>query len=155
MKKTKGRCKFCGTDVTLNLFDPGRQWFSEKWLVDMAACNRCADFMEKRRGIHENVRRLVVQWSRHTSGAKPEDLREPLQGHRKVLKDGLTAMMKDWLATMNEYFKTNIAWDESVMNLLLDKNTNVNTVLLQCERMLRQETPVAALRVGRAVFPIQ
>jgi|SRR6266446_582671 len=143
MTLVKHRCKFCGTAVELELDEDGLKMFTIETWKDMAACNRCADFLEARRGMYRTIKTLHRQW---TLTKKKET--------KQVAANSLEKMLQQWLAKMNVFFRTGIAWDATVMDLLLDEKCNIQTVLLQCERMMRQQTSVAALRVGRASFPI-
>ena len=65
-------CKFCKAQVRLKMFDGCTQFFGNPdRFVSLAACNRCADYMEKRRGLIQGI--VNAAWIIATEGAKKRD----------------------------------------------------------------------------------
>lgn len=145
MRIIKHHCKFCGADVTLEFDTEALKMMRLETWKAMAACNRCADFMSYRYKAYEQIRIAALLYQR----CKATDV-----NRKALLLSQLEELLKNWLTVMNEYFRLNITWDSAVMNSFLESKVPITTVLDACQRLMRQQTGIAALRIGRAQFPI-
>jgi len=59
------KCKFCGAPVTLEMDDDGVEYFGLAYWKSLAACNRCADFREKKRALEGQLVEYATNWNRH------------------------------------------------------------------------------------------
>ena len=79
--------------------------------------------------------------------------KERLKKQLEHLRSQLEKKLKPWFTSMNIFFKASVPWDSTIMDHLSDKTVAIMPILSGCERMIRQNTSIPALRIGQAKLP--
>jgi hypothetical protein len=118
------QCQFCQKPITLIFDDEYIEMIQDVetiqlrvdgkdiTLIDLAACNHCADVRVDRRNIEDRIEGVCVNFAR--SKQTPE--------RRNATKNALTALTKAYAAMIARWHcKQGMAWDAECVELLLDK----------------------------------
>lgn len=110
------KCKFCSRDGGVEIEDNPDMFHVEKW-KPLLCCNRCGDYMEKRRGLSESIVKSCVflQQARATqSGAA-------LGKFEAGVREKLTELTKRMAALVCDYYRKTNIWDCDFVNMLAEQ----------------------------------
>ncbi len=127
-------CKFCGTPITLKIEQEGLnafEGFSLEFLKSIAACNRCADYREKKRAIEERLAGLMTDWARDKS--KQVRLGD---AERKNLLESIEFNARKYSELVHRFYRIKFEWDPAFVQLLMERPDRTMAVLALIERMI-------------------
>lgn len=125
-------CKFCHAPVNLEIEQEGLnvfEGFSVGFLKSIAACNRCADYREKKRGLTEKLAAYLVDWARDQS--KQVRLGD---AERKNLIESIEFNARKYSELVHRFHRIKFEWDPALVQLLMDRPNHTTAVLAMYER---------------------
>ncbi len=113
-------CKFCQKPGVVTIDDPEAMFQVPKW-KHLLSCNRCADYMERKRGFFERIRAATatLQQFRLTMTS------EKLMPAEAKIREKLTAITKGLASLVCDYYRKTNVWEAEFVNLLMDKPERV------------------------------
>lgn len=118
----EAKCKFCGCLLSITVDDDYGKLGDPYNLLPLAACNRCADYREKRRIIFAHIRVLCLgliqgEWT------KKEDIEKVRLNMEKLLKNYIRIYAK--YKNLEE-----ADWDEAILEAVMSKPKGYVDVLI-------------------------
>lgn len=113
--KIQHTCKFCSTPVTLEIDDGAVEFFGLDYWKGLAACNRCADYREKKRGLTDRLVGYSVDWSRHQT-------KQVLLGEKELerLKESIIASTKKYADLVCRFNRIPSVWQQDFAQQVMD-----------------------------------
>ncbi len=108
-------CKFCNKPGLVTVSDPEAMFQVPKW-KPMLACNRCADYMERKRALIERIGTATTTLSQFRMTRAGEKLNAAEAKLREKLGD-ITKQLSSVVCDYN--YKSNV-WDIEFVNLLME-----------------------------------
>lgn len=121
-------CKFCQQPLSIEVDDSYPADEDPAKLLPLAACNRCADARVAKYTIEGKIRRVCAWWAAAGKKADPSGTRHTLT---KLTQD-YAKMICRW------HDREGMAWDEEIVNLLMDKPEEWSAILGSMWRFYRQ-----------------
>lgn len=112
------KCKFCAYEGIVTIADdyPKDIINIEAWIPKLC-CNRCGQFMEKKRKVLDSIRRACTQ----LLAVRVTMDEEKARGTETKLRMILEVLTKKFCSLVCDYYhKTNV-WDADFANLLMEK----------------------------------
>jgi hypothetical protein len=111
MKKVESKCKFCHKPLVLEVDDAYDELADPHHLIPLSACNRCADFRQRRRELVEGIRSVCLDIAR-APGRMQNRLKEEI-------KEPLALLLKKYLKLANTWHGADAAWDQALIEQTL------------------------------------
>lgn len=127
MKTVEAKCKFCGKPISLS-FD--EEYTNDVYkLTEKAACNRCGDFVRKRRDVMNNIKDICIA----LDTSRDPDL--------VMVRKSLTILCKRYLQLLAGYKEaTEPEWDENIVEALMSKPRGYPEVIKNMDGLIKQPT---------------
>ncbi len=122
-------CKFCSSPVTLEMDEAGVEYFGLEFWKSLSACNRCADYREKKRGITERLVGYSVDWSRHQNKQVPLGEKE-----LNRLMESIIASTKKYADLVCRFNRIPSLWQQDFAQQIMDMPHKTMTILGFYER---------------------
>jgi hypothetical protein len=129
--KIEHTCKFCSAPITLEMDDDGDICFGLDYLKSIAACNRCADYREKRRSLIDRLINHSIEWSR----AKTKQLPLGPQEMDK-LKEAIISATKKYSDLCCRFKRIQSVWEYDFAQQIMDQPHKTMQILSFYERNL-------------------
>lgn len=132
-------CKFCPTPVTVVIDDGALEFMDlNKWL-SMAACNRCADYREKRRSVLDAMARATRQ-------IESDKLLGRFSSEHVESARGVVMKIFGRFATLAcDHYHTEKSADALIVENILENPDHSITILLAYEKGIRSQPRQAQL----------
>jgi hypothetical protein len=123
-------CKFCHMPLTLTIDDGYPADLDPHQLIQIAACNSCADARVARRVIEAKLGRVCYQYSILPIAKRDET--------RANVAAVLTKLTKDYASMIARWHKfQGQVWDQEAVNLLLDKPERWTDIISMLWKLFR------------------
>lgn len=124
-------CKFCTSPVTVEIYDGALQFFTiERWL-SMAACNRCADYRERRRALIGAMLKIL----RPLDAAV--EVGRGIKEAREKCRDGAATCARKFCEHVCRHHGRETETDQNLIESLLDLPHRATEMLFAYERSIR------------------
>ena len=131
------KCKFCQCPVVLEMDDSAVDYFGLEFWKSLAACNRCADYREKKRRLQEQLVDHSVKWARHKMKQVP--LNEADVARLMELVEKCTKKYADLVCRFNH---VQSLWQQDFMQQILDMPGKTLRILHFYERDIAKHNPM-------------
>lgn len=117
-------CKFCSAPVTLELGEEMLEFFNLDYWKSLSACNRCADYREKKRGLIDRIVDRSVVWLRHQNHqlrlneTEAEELRKSIVGATQKYADLIC-----------KFYRHHFSWEPDFAQQIMDNPVNTMRIL--------------------------
>lgn len=125
----KYTCKFCGTPGKIDC-DVPVEFNISKW-IPILACNRCADFMVKKRSYIDPIRKAGFRLNSARIG-KSKKLTEI----EKEIEESFTNLTKPFCACVNKHYGLSNVWDTDLVAILMERPEHA---AVSCEDYARRK----------------
>lgn len=109
----KAKCKFCGRELTLQIDTEYHKVGDRYRLIELAACNHCADLRVRRRNLGTEAGHLARLLD--AAGADKE--------RRDALTGRLESLSKRWLRLACDWFRAELSWEPEMVGGVRDSKT--------------------------------
>jgi hypothetical protein len=117
------KCKFCGSGVSLEIDDDALKLFRLDFWLKLAACNRCADFEERKHRLLDKAESQAIKFARLKTAKQPADKIEA------VLSD-LKKTISVWLFNAGRYYNQSTSEPPFLVEGIAEQPDKVRTILL-------------------------
>lgn len=121
-------CKFCKKPITVEIDNAYAELGDPYKLLSLACCNHCADLRVERRRLTEKIARIC----RKVELCRSEDSRAEF----RVVLEKLTQRYANLIARFHD--KERMAWDEAVVDTLMDNPKEWGSVVSQMWKHYRE-----------------
>ncbi len=129
----EAKCKFCGKSLVLEIDDDYAALGDPFKLMQLASCNRCGDFREKRRKLMEQIKFNCMMLL--GGGIK----KEALPKTREIL----VGQIQRYMRLLAEFKDQNVPdWDSALIDDIMEKPGNYALILGQVPKMFQQPSLV-------------
>ena len=123
MKSFPYKCKFCGADGQAHCAADPAMFDITLWLSKIA-CNRCADYHDRRITLGERISKLAVFVLRKRQGGitiTPET--------EGKLRERLTNLTKEFARIVCYHYRKPTIWEPDFVQLIIDKPDRTDSIL--------------------------
>lgn len=128
------KCKYCGKPVYLEIDEDYARLGDWLKLSPMAACNRCADLREEKRGLEGKIR-AACYWTENLKPEEKKKLEAKLTKRFTLLAEKYAKFVAKW------YGFSGMTWDPEFPTMLRDHPEKWPAILAQYWKCFRQLNP--------------
>jgi|SRR6266849_276129 len=129
-------CKFCSAPIFLEMDKDGVEYFGLEFWKSLAACNRCADFRERKRTLIDRLLRYSVQWMRNENGQLPLGEKE-----LNRLKESIISSTKKYAELVCRFYRIPSIWQEDFAQQIMNMPHKTMQILSFYERGISRANP--------------
>lgn len=125
------RCKFCRKPLVLHVDDAYAEHGDIFKLMKLAACDHCADLRLNRRLLESRLQRICALLCNCRANQREEK--------SATVRDVLTRLTQDYAKLVAAWHNmSGMAWDEEMVNLLIEKPDKWAAIISHYWRTFRQ-----------------
>ncbi len=137
----KHKCKFCAIPLDLELDDDGAESFNLEFLKSLAACNRCADFREKKRILQDRLLDRALEWNRHRLKQVPLNSTD-----LEKVRSSIVNATKKYAGLVCDFNRVQSLWNEDFAQQIFDQPHKTFSILTVYERGITKSKGAQSMR---------
>lgn len=126
-------CKFCKKSIVLEIDDSYDVLGDPRKIIPLAACNRCADLRVRRRNLEDAANKVAMRLVQAGDKVSSELSANSREAFTKITKK-YTILIADWVNSTAPF------WDQTIVELLMEKPDRWPTILQQCWKLYKQKS---------------